>query len=332
MLVVSGFEAMSEPLYLFLNLAALACILPHGEASRGTLAFITGGLLFGFATLARPVGLYVPLVCAALMLMGGMMTGSLRTTGGRAFILVVASLLPVAPWIVRNAVVFSHPRLTTADSIMLVYFFGGGAYQVEHDLTLTEAQQRISREYGLEPPEVTNNHWVSKKPVAQIDRELRAAIRPILIRYPSSLAISAATGVVKASVSHNVPLYAYMTGRHWQAPGTGGLLRAEPAAYQRLLSNAPDLIGMFAAQVLSPLVVWALALWGLIVGLRNNTTRPACLLVGGLLAYLLFTVAIVGMEAYWRSRSPHLPLLAMLAGVGLAAAWKTCSRTPAYVD
>jgi 4-amino-4-deoxy-L-arabinose transferase-like glycosyltransferase len=322
MLVISNFEAMSEPLFTFLTLASVGCLLPVllalREAPHAALRLAVGSLLLGLGILTRPTGLYLPFVVAAGLCYCGVRQHCFRRSLGYAALALVAALLPVAGWIARNAYVFSVARLTHNDAIMLVYFAGAGAYQVEHGLTLDQAQDRIAAEYALPSPAETNNHWASRWSVPEMDRALRQATRPVLLKYPRALVISSALAVVKASLSHNTAILATALGRTWVPPGAAALGARDAAVWDRLGQNGPLLTAVFGWEVLHAALTAGLALLGLWFALRDRTSRPFGLLLLGLLLYFLLTVAVVGAEAYCRSRSPHLPYVVAFAGLALA--------------
>jgi 4-amino-4-deoxy-L-arabinose transferase-like glycosyltransferase len=321
MLAMSNFEVMSEPLYLVLNLAGMALLLPPlvDPAKASLRRAVGGGILLGMATLVRPAGLYVPVV---VMLVAG---GAAAFSPARRIMLrnslaaLITSSLPVALWIARNWHVFSLPRLTTADAIMLVYFFAAGGYQVEQGCTLEEAQQQISAEYRLPPPEITNNHWQTSESVRSMDDKLRRAFWPLVSRHPLSIAESSVRGIAKSTISHNVANYGHYTDREWTPPGLSAALAGDSAALSRLTENPADMIFLLVAQLGHTALVWPLAIVGVIVGMIHRPTRGAVLAVGLVLSYFLVTQAIVGMEAYWRSRSPHMPLVYVFAGLAAAS-------------
>ncbi len=321
MLSISNFEAMSEPLFLALVLGATYFILPTllGAKNCGFGSIASGGILLALAILARPAGLYVPFIFAVLSLMLGCYRRRVIYHTALAGLLLGVTLTPVVAWMARNNAVFSVNRLTHADAIMLAYFTGAGAYQVEHGLSLEEAQERISTEFNLSPPNITNNHWLTEKPIAQMDQELRAAVPEILAKYPRSLVISSLLGSAKATFSHNVRAFADMTGQTWSAPGTGPLLRGDPDAFRRLGENAPFLIGAMIWQMAHNLITWLCVLVGVVMALRNRQFRSFSLCLLMLLVYFYLTVAIVGLEAFYRSRTPHLPYLFAFAGLAVAA-------------
>jgi 4-amino-4-deoxy-L-arabinose transferase-like glycosyltransferase len=94
LLVVYSGSLISEPLFIALELGALACALE----ARGRPGWaIAAGVLGGAAALTRPAGLVLLL---ALALCAG---------GRRAAVLVVClGALTIAPWTIRNALVFGE--------------------------------------------------------------------------------------------------------------------------------------------------------------------------------------------------------------------------------
>ena len=103
----------SETVYLLLLWGAIERTLAaDARASRGTAA--VAGLLWGLATLTRELSLYLVPIAALWMLRprvaagGALRARAIRdlTPGvGRAAVLVLATVLTVAPWTIRNAIV-----------------------------------------------------------------------------------------------------------------------------------------------------------------------------------------------------------------------------------
>lgn len=319
-LTVSNFEAMSEPLYLLLNLAGLACLIPplieprNGSTARAAI----GGAMLGLAALTRPTGLYVPIVVALITICSLVWNGNRRRTAIYGLVALATAAFPIGLWIARNWYVFSIPRLTTNDAIMLVYFFAAGGHQVEHGLTLEQAQKQISVEYQLPPPEITNNHWASDESVRATDIKLRRAFRLLLARRPAAIALSSFLGIAKASTSHNIDTYAHMTERKWMPPGLNAAIAGDHSALTRFAENPLDMMLLFSIELLHTVTSWVLGIVGLVIALACRTTRGSGLVVAVILSYFFVTLAIVGMEAYWRYRTPHMPLIYAFAGVAAA--------------
>ena len=149
MMAVSNFEAMSEPLFVFLLLAVLSTFgfgnLPALQSNssgktRPAWRFLAGGLLLGLATLTRPLALYLIPFFAFLPLVSGFRNRGSKLQGLQCGVAVLMGSLPlVGFWIARNQWEFAVPRLTTVDTQNIVYFFGAGAYQQRVGLSLEEA-------------------------------------------------------------------------------------------------------------------------------------------------------------------------------------------------
>jgi 4-amino-4-deoxy-L-arabinose transferase-like glycosyltransferase len=320
-LAVANFEAMSEPLYLLLNLAGLACLLPPlVDPSKGSIGrAAAGGLLLALATLTRPTGLYVPII-VALTTIGALIW--IHPRGrliGQGAVALAAAALPVSLWIARNWYVFSVPRLTTADAVMLVYYFAAGGYQINQEITLEQAQKQISAEFHLPPEEATNNHWITDESVQEMDSKLRRAVRPLLLKYPQAIAQGSLRGIAKAAVSHNVGNYALMTGRDWTPPGMAAAITGDRSSISRLIQNPIDMVLLLAGELSHLMAIWVLGAIGLILALVRRPTRGPALITGIVFAYFCATLAIVGMECYWRYRVPQMPLVYVFAGVAAAA-------------
>jgi len=338
MLAVSNFEILSEPLFVFLVVASARLLMPALFPLEGTRARLSavlgGGAVLATAILTRPTGLYLPVVYVLLIVGHALWRRSLRAAFKPAAIFLAVTLLPVAAWMARNRATFSLFRLTNADAIMLVYFAGGGAYEVEHGVGLDQAQSMIAQEYRLEPPQITNNHWMTDRPVVDMDSELRRAAPGILMRYPKSLVVSSLMGIIKASFAHDVASLAEMRGQEWVNPKTAELLQGRRAALERLIQNDPVSIGAFVWQLLHAILTWALLIPGLILGLKRRELRTLAIPCFVILLYFFLTVAMVGAEAGSRSRSPLLPFLFAFAGLSAAQLqqWygnRRVSRVPA---
>jgi hypothetical protein len=71
--------------------------------------------------------------------------------------------------------------------------------------------------------------------------------------------------------------------------------------------------------------------FGVLAALRCRPSLPIALMLLVLLAYFLLTVALAGLEAYWRFRSSHMPLLFTFAAVALGRLRPLSSARPISV-
>jgi 4-amino-4-deoxy-L-arabinose transferase-like glycosyltransferase len=105
-LVMVGTSLMAEPLFIALELAAVLAALHHRDSPCRWRWAIAAGVLCGLASLARSNGVVV--VVALLFLVW---TGRPRLTRAalRApLALLAATILTIAPWTIRNALVLHH--------------------------------------------------------------------------------------------------------------------------------------------------------------------------------------------------------------------------------
>jgi 4-amino-4-deoxy-L-arabinose transferase-like glycosyltransferase len=322
-LVISNFEAMSEPLFVFLILASALCLLPvrvlNDDSRPMTVRrLLGGGVLLGLAILTRPAALYLLVIYAAWYLVGGWKKKHLANGICQAACFVAPVLVLVGLWIGRNALVFSLPRLTTVDTHNLVYFVGAGAYQVRHGVSLEEAQAMIEREFDIPPYKVVQNQHHSGRSVAELHAQVRGVAWRVLSRYPGDLFRASLLGVVKATFSHDTGQLAALLGREWSPPGSEQLLRGQAEAFRRLGDNGPLLGLTFGWQLGHIALALGFGAAGVWRSLRDPRRRPAGLLLLAVLAYFYLTVALFGYEAFCRCRLPAMPFLYAFAGLGLS--------------
>ena len=317
MLAVLNFEAMSETLYVFLLSASALVLLPRimSKDGSGFAGFLVGGLLLGVATHVRPAGLYLPLVYAIITLAVGLFRGFWKKALLNSAMVMLGAMFLLAPWVIRNWAVFGLPRLTTNDTIVLVYFTGAGAYQVRHGVDLQTAWRMIAEEFDLRPPEEMWNDWSSDFSPKEMHDRARAVIPAVLSKYPFDLIKSSIMGIMKASISHNTGELAYMLGKKWINLEIGQVYYPERL---RLFDNHIGLIIVFVWEVLHAICVIGLAYFGLMWMIYIPVQRLTGLVFGCLWLFLVVTLGISGLEAYSRFRAPLLPLAYVVCGYVLS--------------
>lgn len=321
MLAVLAMEAMSEILFnVFATLAVLLWLQVLSEPRKGlgsVAASIALGILVGLATLIRPASLYLPLVLAIAGILCSR-PGVRQLILRRAAVMFAVSVATILPWVVRNAIVFGVPRLTTADSINLVYFAGAGAYAVEFGIPLEETQQRIANEYDLATLFESNNDWVGNRGVKLLDRQQRTAIPKILAKHPRSLIKATFIGLAKSTMAHNVDVYANMSSRKWEPPGVDKLASHQYSRFFKLLFlNDPLLVFLCIWEILYAGIIGVLSIFGAVAGLRSADLRRPILYLLLIAAYYVATIAVVGLDAYSRHRAMLVPIQCVLAAVAI---------------
>lgn len=322
MLAILNFQALSETFFTFLATISIylwvRTVWSEGLLRRPLLDHGLIGLFLGLASLTRPTGLYLPIVLFVLEITLLVIRRQGLALLMRPIVLVTVASLVIAPWIVRNQIIFDLPRLTTADTINLIYFAGSGVYQVEFGIEREEAQERIASDYHLVPVVKTNNFWLADESVRSMDTEQREAAWDIFKKYPLSLLRSTLTGLAKASFSHNTADLAYASGREWNPPGLSRLLHGDVRGMvQELLLNHPFLIVVFLWQILLVSVCVFPGLIGLVGSLVEDSSRAVSVCLLALMGYYMVTIAVVGIDAYSRHRSMIIPLAAIFVALGI---------------
>lgn len=326
MLAVLNFEAMSETLYVFMISVSTLVLFPRIMAKEGShpASFLLGGLLLGVATHVRPAGLYLPLVYAMITLAVGLFRGYWKKTLINSTMVILGAVILLAPWIVRNQVIFEIPRLTTNDTIVLVYFTGAGAYQVHHKVDLQTAQRMIAEEFGLQPPEEMWNHWKSDFSPKEMDDLARDAAPAVLSKYPIDLVKSSIMGIMKASISHNTGELADILGKRWINPGLSRLRSFDSSVISSLFENHIGLIIVCFWEVLHAVCVISLAYLGLMWMIYTHEQRLIGLIFGLLWLFFVIILGISGLEAYSRFRAPLMPLAYVISGYFLSMIYSRC--------
>lgn len=334
MWAISNFEALSEPLFVFLLLCSTER-LSRGLFSAPTLktrwlVICEAGLLLGLAILTRPVALYMLAWYIPIVFLSGRQGLRAATRLSEVAVLMIVSLILPGGWIARNYSIFSVPRLTTVDLNNFVYFVGAGTYQVERGLEREPAQRVIAEEFGLLPYTAYQNCQSTNYSVIKMVADLQKAWPRVVFKYPRSLCISSGLAIIKSIGSHNVAKLADMTGRAWIAPRVGDLIQLRTEALERLGKNGTLLVGSFFWQLIHTVLAWGFALFGIVSSLKSRDHRLVAILCLAGLSYYCLAISLFGFDAYFRCRFPALPFLYLFAGVGAGylAATRRCRTAP----
>jgi hypothetical protein len=154
-LVVAGYPAllqyqgmlMTEPLAVMLLAGSLLAFLWAGDDERGAWAWALPGLLLGVMTMVRPE--YLPLGVGLAIVAGfrvGWLDGAWRPGLAAAAVMVVAFVLPIVPWTIRNANVL--------DRFVPVSTGGGKALYVGTSLSADGDGPRLREQLMADHPEL----------------------------------------------------------------------------------------------------------------------------------------------------------------------------------
>ena len=311
-----NYQAMSDIAFVTFILVGLYFTLPtlfpkDNTETPSVWRLVPGGLGLSAAILTRPTGLYLPIVillCYAIRLL--FFRKKLIRSVAYALTFFVCSYSLAGLWMFRNYQTFGIFTLSGNENIVMVYYTGGGAWQTEFNCSLSEAQEKIQKEFNLPPDVVCQNADAFGKDPAEIDRQLKACKRDVLLKYPVSLIKSATIGVPKSLIAHETGIFAALTKQDWQGA-------------RKMFSNSPILILFFIWSVLFQVIVVCGGVLGIIGSwIKNRDARWAIFCSAGIAAYFILTMGLSGADCCARYRLPLMPIIIVFAAIALTALWE----------
>ena len=301
-------SVLTETLFTGLLLAATGAFLVALKSPRPLRAGALAGVLLGAAALCRPAALYLPPIWAALFVIARGRSGAAPASVA-VFALAVA--LVVGPWALRNQRTFGSAGLTTIGyqdlyefkaAAVVAQVRGQPLHRVQADLR-REAAARFDGDPLLEPVRFER----SKAPLALA----------IFLAHPvETLRSQVATmvGLLVRPLRSTLDLQLGYARFGTSLVSWGG--SPDASLLDRLLRSTSGLtLSLVALQIALLAVLWL----GVAVGageLLRRGRRAELALVA--VTVLYFAAVHAGAAAFARYRVPLVPLLALLAGPGLA--------------
>lgn len=286
-LVVLQSAVLSDGLFVLLLLAAILTIFRLRDSPTTMGWAVLLGVLCGVAALTRPPGLLF-LIPALLGIWTARGPSRGRTLAISAVVVVCAALV-VAPWTIRNAIVFGR-------FIPISTEFGWGVSGTYNNV----AREREARWQA--PTRVPALRSLIERPGLD-EQDLNAELSSRAIDFAR-----AHPGYVARVLLLNVPRLLGITGTHVSKP-----------AFESLAgSNALGRSGYLLVRI-STFALLALAVVGAVLGFRSGSLRriPVFVWVTPVLV-LLPALAVLGDPRY---RAPADPFLAALAALALVTLW-----------
>lgn len=293
-LVLLSVAINSEVLFVPLELSVICAAVLYRQGRGGTPLLVAGGAACGLAALTRPNGwvLLVPLVWAVWLRSGGLG----RPLLGRAVVALLATVVVVLPWSIRNTVVFhSFVPLNTAAGAILA-----GEYN-DTARTFPRYPGTWLIPYPTIVPELAPIYR-GRPNEAELDRKLTRHALRYMLDHPGYVAKASALNALR----------------------TFNLAPRAPSAAR--VDRQQRGVGTRAAN-LDKVSVWLACLLSVagVVALIRRTFPPAGLYVWITPLLLVATAFLVlGQDRY---RAPILPFLVLLASLGLAWIARGASRS-----
>lgn len=326
-------QVASETVFAALAVAALWAILRGLRASEpGTRWFASGALLLAAAAFVRPIGLYLPLVPASVLVWRGFQKREERREllGGSVLLLLIPALC-CGMWMVRNARVGDYAGFSTVVA-QNAYFYQAAAVRAEQeDIRYYEMRERLG--YGDRARYLARHPEQRSWSQGRIQRWRREQGLETLKNHPLRYAALHLRGNIRLLITPGATDYLKGFGAY---PVSGGLLdtvvtEGITAALVRLYRTRP--LAFWSNVVLGAVLLgyYLLAGMGLLGVLRDRRetgsgTDRADSLRGTMVFLLLLTAAYLilasgGPMGASRFRHPVMPLITVLGGVGFAALW-----------
>jgi 4-amino-4-deoxy-L-arabinose transferase-like glycosyltransferase len=330
-LVAVEHEVLSDYLFLLVVFAGTAS-LAYFARSRSWRLLIIPGLLFGYATLTKPLGQSLVAVAPiALLVLLPRWKPALRSIA----IVTLAMAITIVPWVVRNEAHSGHAVISRiSDQVLFWRVFDGDRPLpfAGHD-PLTNKVRAMYANYRAGRTKEPVTVWVV---YAYLKRQgysewgAGAVERKIALR-----AIRAApVAFAKDSINH------LDTFARTPAPGTDrDALDQLTASYHRSVASAPGIVGGFEASAFAWPVLnvasYLVALWWLasvfgLAGLlllrsRDEARRTAAVTYATVLGVMGLALALTGLPQL-RYNAVALPLLWTLGSAGLVPLWTAVYR------
>lgn len=292
---------LTEPLFTFLLVLSIGYVIfAHRTGSR--TALIAGAVLCGWGILTRPIGLFLPLFIGPTLRLLGPRTASRVSTRTAIGYIVLALSLPMA-WTIHNYVVAGVPQFTSIMAINAYYYRAVPLQKREVGATDQPTHHALASPEGMDgqrPP--------SARDLARMEGSFIATV----IADPIGYSILHARGVVRMLGPDTDIIFQITQSATARERGASTKNEATRSATENQHPCARSLVvALSSAQLL---VLYLLATFGLIAGLRRPEQRNATVVVVVCLAYF---VLVSGPEAYPRFRVPLMPFVAILAALGV---------------
>lgn len=329
---------MSETLFGALICGALVAFsqgcLGHSRNrhSDATWWFIACGILIGIAALCRSVAIgTLPLLAAFTLLVCRRCSFHVRAMQSLA--LVIAALLIISPWMLRNRIILGRWLIDTNGQVTLI-FFASQVLSERYKMSLSKSDETLlklaSERYGWSytSSDASNLHIFCEHHPARAIELSQVARHIVLTEWKVS-----PYRYLQGCLLMWLPFISYSTllgtlyGEIPQPKGTGGLSaevlhkllklkfgEAFKLAVRERFGRYPLVTLLWFAALLIGLCTFVLAVVGLFVA-RENTL--ALSLTMAMALYFTLTGGIAGHFNLSRLRMPIEPLLCAAAGNGL---------------
>jgi 4-amino-4-deoxy-L-arabinose transferase-like glycosyltransferase len=312
---------LSETLFTFVFVLFLRYLLRY-SSSNSSVDLALCGLLLAAATYVRPVSYYLPAVVIVGLVARALWLKQPRVRLAHCGVFVVACLIPLAAWQMRNDRVAGYPGFSASGSFNLYFHQAAWAIAQRSGQTLESVQNELGGASG--------------KMLDTVHPELRGASRTqryaFMGREGKRLICQYFPQWVKAEIRNALMIALNPGGTSFLqlAVGTPVLRPHRPAsegvlaAVRQMADETPALFYTSLALGTTVGITYLLSILGWLASFKHRPWEMLALLgIGG---YLIGVSAGV-VEA--RMRHPIMPMLCLLGGAGIVAIQRLAVWRPA---
>jgi Dolichyl-phosphate-mannose-protein mannosyltransferase len=305
---------LTETLFaVLLGLASL--LLVRWATSGNTQSAVLAGVSLGLACLVKPYGLLLAGLWAVAMSLHGMESGRWRLHGfvkglQHVGMLLVPIALLVAPWIVRNALLWNCPSLSSVDRVTMRDYVAAKLIQETENVSLQQAQTELqARDPGVCP-------------------RGNAEYLRLILDHPQIYAKLHAAGTIPVLLGTGFDRWLEFFGVDYTLPDLwrpfmDGGFAAAASVLGAEIRQFPAGLGLMVALTLWQLLLYAGAIAGVLAYSRAKMAGARWSIVV-LAISVLILVLTPGQGGHERFRVPVQPMLAILTS--FAVVWGTLPR------
>jgi hypothetical protein len=289
--VVFTARILSETLFTF-GVAWLCVILVRWWIKRTQSDLLAAGTLLGFGALVRPILYYAPVILALVVFGKTIRQSSWRGALLNGLLLIGTAAVVLTAWRLRNDQVAGYDGFSGIADLNLRFFRAASVVARRTNVS----RESVAAAWGSETvfDSLTSTDYLLRgRELSERLKSFRAAAIPILRHHPMLVAQDAGKGAITTLVG----------------PGT--------SEWASVLGLTDHLSGsmLTAALALFLAIVWGFA--GLGAWWGHRRLKP---LVPGLILALYLIAISAGPESYSRFRAPVMPVLCVVAALGLGSA------------
>ncbi len=336
----TGIYLISDTLFNVLLLASFLVFLKAYKAKSSVL-FYVASVLLGVSAIVRPISLAVWGIYAVVWLYSGIRPFFSRRNIGVYLMAFLLAVIPVAPWVARNYIIFGVPKFSTADTYNLYTIIVPQIISLRDGISYREARSQLLEDFLhaeklASLPEVTNvGYDFNRAEFLMLDNFryhswMRERFNEAIRKNPSYYAEAVARGTVEffTQVNWLTPLEHWELLRPSYQPetsfmdelrenGLGGLARETV----RRFSCGMDCVASFGLVALGRVVWAALTLFSIMGGIiwyrRKREARPLIIASALFVALIaLLHIFFIGMLVQPRYRIPLAPFFIGFALIG----------------